>query len=90
MGWAASISCVGEEDRDPETGKYTPRFSDDELREAVAESEPIGTTDIAEMFNCSQAAAYKRLRALEEAGVVTSKMVGGSRVWMSTENSSAG
>lgn len=73
---------MDEEQRDPETGQYTPRFSDDDILKLISELEPVGTAPIADEFDCSQPAAYKRLRTLEEAGDVTSEMIGGNRVWM--------
>lgn len=70
------------ENRDPDTGQYTARFADEELLEAIAEHEPVGTTAIADKFGCSQPGAYKRLKSLEDAGSVQSKIIGGNRVWM--------
>lgn len=75
---------MDDEDRDPDTGRYTTRFTDEELLETVSEQEPVGTTFIADEFDCSQPAAYKRLKALEDADDLQSKMIGGNRVWMTT------
>jgi len=77
---------VVDEDRDPETGRYTLQFTDEELLTAVSVLEPAGTTEIAERFECSQPAAFKRLQQLEDAGEIRSKMVGGNRVWMTTSS----
>lgn len=79
---AHQVRRVADENRDPETGRYTARFSDEELLAFVASQEPIGTGDIADEFDCSQPAAYKRLQTLEESGDVASRMIGGNRVWM--------
>lgn len=70
--------------RDPETGQFSETFSDAELVEAVKNSEPIGTSEIAEQFGCTQQAAYNRLSRLEDNEKISSKLVGGSRVWMSS------
>lgn len=74
--------AVSDNRRDSETGRYTPDFTDDELLEAVKANEPAGTTELADIFNCSQQAAYKRLTQLEEDGSINSKLVGGTKVWM--------
>ena len=76
------LLAVGDDRRDSETGRYTPDFSDDELLEAVKANEPAGTTELADIFNCSQQAAYQRLTQLEEEGSINSKLVGGAKVWM--------
>lgn len=68
--------------RDPETGRFSESFSDAKLVEAVEDLEPVGTSEIAEAFDCTQQAAHYRLSLLEEDGRITSKLVGGSRVWM--------
>jgi hypothetical protein len=73
---------VDDEQRDPDSGKYTKRFSDAEVVDVVSDLEPAGTVNIAEELGCTQQSAYDRLRALEEAGDVTSEMIGGNRVWM--------
>ena len=49
---------------------------------AIDDMEPVGTSKIADYFDCSQQAAYQRLSNLEEEGNITSKLVGGARVWM--------
>lgn len=71
--------------RDPDSGKYTKRFSDAEIIDAVNELQPTGTVRIAEELGCTQQSAYDRLQSLEEAGDVTSQMIGGNRVWMLPE-----
>ena len=74
--------AVEDDRRDPETGRYTPEITDDELLQAVKANEPAGTTELADIFNCSQQAAYQRLTQLEKEGLVSSKLVGGAKVWM--------
>ena len=74
---------MGDDRRDSETGQYTPKFTDEQLLHFIEDQEPVGTTVVADEFDCSQPAAYKRLKQLEEADRVTSKMIGGNRVWMS-------
>ena len=70
--------------RDPDTGKFSPKFTDEELLAAIDDMEPVGTSEVADHFDCSQQAAYQRLRDLHEEGNIDSKLVGGARVWMTT------
>ena len=68
--------------RDPDTGKFAPKFTDEELLAAIDDLEPVGTSEVADHFDCSQQAAYQRLSDLHEEGTITSKLVGGARIWM--------
>jgi predicted HTH transcriptional regulator len=76
------LITVTEDRRDPETGKFSSSFSDEALLDAVSQNEPVGTTDLAQMFDCTQQAAYQRLVALEDDEKIESKLIGGARVWM--------
>jgi predicted HTH transcriptional regulator len=73
---------VTDEHRDSDTGRYTPRFTDEEILEFVRQNEPVGTGTVANEFDCSQPSAYTRLSQLEDAGELTSKLIGGNRVWL--------
>lgn len=69
--------------RDEESGQFTDAYSDDEFFDVVNESDgPTGTGEIAERVGCTRRHALNRLRALEDKGVVTSKNVGNTLVWM--------
>jgi len=70
-------------DRD-ERGRFRPDHTDREFLEAVAEREPSGTTEIAEVVGVTHQNAYQRLRQLVGDGAVTSKKIGGSLVWNTT------
>lgn len=70
-----------DDQRDPDTGQYTPRFTDEQLLRFIEDNEPVGTGSVADEFECSQPAAYKRLTQVEEKGDVKSQMIGGSRIW---------
>ena len=72
-------------ERDPESGKLTEQYSDEEFVEAVGEHEPASTTEVAETVGCSRRNANVRLDKLEEAGEVQSKMAGNSLIWLLTE-----
>jgi hypothetical protein len=75
-------AAVADEHRDPDTGQYTPRFTDEQLVQFVEANEPIGTSAVADEFECSQPAAYKRLSKLEETGEIKTDLIGGNRIWM--------
>lgn len=72
-------------ERDPESGKLTERYSDEDFLEAVAKLEPASTREIAEAVGCSRRNADVRLRKLEEAGEIRKKKVGNSLTWFSAE-----
>ena len=72
-------------ERDPESGKLTEQYSDEDFLEAVEEHEPASTSEVAEAVGCSRRNANVRLNKLEEAGEVQSKMAGNSLIWLLTE-----
>ena len=65
-------------ERDPDSGKLSQQYSDDDFLEAVTEHEPASTREVAEAVGCSRRNADVRLRRLEEAEEVRSKIVGNS------------
>jgi len=73
-------------DRDEESGQYTETVSDDEILAYLDEEDGAGTTDVADAFDYQQPTAYRRLKRLEEDGLVTSRKVGGSLFWMSNND----
>lgn len=69
-------------DRDEETGLYTGEYDQDDFLVAIRESEgPAGTGEIADSVGCSHDTAYKRLKTLEEEGIIVSQKVGNTLVW---------
>jgi len=72
-------------ERDPESGKLTEQYSDEDFLEAVEEHEPASTSEVAEAVGCSRRNANVRLEKLEEAGKVRSKMAGNSLIWLLVE-----
>jgi predicted transcriptional regulator len=72
-------------ERDPESGKLSEQYSDEDFLEAVAELEPASTREIAEAVGCSRRNADVRLRKLEEANKIRKKKVGNSLTWFSVE-----
>lgn len=72
-------------ERDPESGKLTEQYSNEDFLEAVAELEPASTREIAEAVGCSRRNADVRLRKLEEANKIRKKKIGNSLTWFSVE-----
>ncbi len=56
-------------------------LSDDDVIEAVRETQPAGTADIADALGVQRQAADYRLRNLREESRVQSQKIGGSLVW---------
>lgn len=71
-------------DRD-ERGWFRADHDDRAYVAAVAEREPAGTAEIAEAVGVTRQNADKRLRALEDEGIVRSKKIGGSLAWSLAE-----
>jgi len=73
-------------DRDEDTGRYTDEYPREDFFDAIKDSgEAVGTREIADSVGCVHDTAYKRLRRLEEAGLVTSRKVGNTLLWMLAE-----
>ena len=52
-------------ERDPESGKLTEQYSDEDFLEAVKEHEPASTSEVAEAVGCSRRNANVRLEKIE-------------------------
>jgi hypothetical protein len=73
---------------DPETGRFRPKYADEEFIEAieVLPGEPT-TQEIADEVSCPYRSAYGRLKKLDEAGDVASRTRGSVKVWRAAEDS---
>jgi DNA-binding MarR family transcriptional regulator len=69
------------DERDSDSGRLAPTYTDEEFINAVDELEPAGTRDIAEQVGCTRPAAYYRLKQLEEDRTVVRTKIGGALVW---------
>ena len=70
-------------DRDEESGEYTTSYPDSAFVDAIEEFDGMaGTSDVAETVGCTRRTAYTRLKSLEEEGLVESRQVGNSLVWL--------
>jgi DNA-binding Lrp family transcriptional regulator len=61
------------------------QYSDDDFLDAVEVNNPASTSEVAEAVGCSRRNAEVRLKRLEEAGDVRSKVVGNSLSWLPIE-----
>ena len=68
-------------EQDKETGKISQRYSDEQFIQAVTDFSPASTSEVADRVGCSSDNAYRRLKSLEEAGEISSKMAGNSLIW---------
>jgi predicted transcriptional regulator len=67
-----------------EEGRFTAKYSAEEILAAVHEHAPASTTEVADAVGFARQNANYRLRQLEDEGEVRSKKVGPSLVWMPT------
>ena len=72
-------------EQDEETGKISQQYSDEQFIEVVKNSAPASTSEVAKGVGCSSDNAYRRLKSLEEAGRIDSKMAGNSLIWFPME-----
>lgn len=73
-------------DRDEESGRYTGQYTTEDFLDAInAEGGMAGTGDIADLVGCAHDTAYKRLQKMEDEGLVSSRKVGNTLLWTSSE-----
>ena len=73
-------------DREEDSGKYTTSYPDSDFIDAIQTLDGMaGTSEIAENVGCTRRTAYTRLQSLEGEGKVSSRKVGNSLVWTTTE-----
>lgn len=70
-------------ERDEETGKFTTAYQREEFLRALEQADFLSTSEVAERVGCTQNLAYRRLKELEEEGVVKSKEIGRHLAWQS-------
>lgn len=69
-------------DQRDDTGQFAAKYDEQDILDAVRKLSPAGTQEVADEVGFARQNADYRLRRLEEAGKVRSKMVGGSLAWM--------
>ena len=72
-------------EQEENTGKIAQQYPDEKFVKITKNSEPASTSEVAEGVGCSSDNAYRRLKSLEEAGRVDSKMAGNSLIWFSPQ-----
>jgi predicted ArsR family transcriptional regulator len=72
------------DERDEDSGQFTPSFADEEFLEAVSDADGATTSDVAEAVGCKYRTAKARLDELEDEGRVTSRAVGSALLWTAT------
>lgn len=71
--------------RDEESGQFTPEFPDSDFLDALRGGEGVTTSEVAETVGCKYRTAYARLSDLEDEGQVRSRKVGNTLLWMLAE-----
>jgi hypothetical protein len=84
MGSSTERPVVPYDERDEDSGQFTPTFTDEEFLDAVEDGDLPTTNDVADAVGCQYRTAYARLGELEDEGKIASRTVGNSLVWMST------
>ena len=70
------------DDERNESGQFTEKHSDEEFLGAIqAEGGAAGTSAIIEHVGCKYDAGYRRLRRLEDEGIISSQKVANARLW---------
>jgi len=69
-------------EQDENTGKIKQKYPDSVFIEAVRDHAPASTGEVGKAVGCSLENAYRRLKQLEEAEEVESKMAGNSLIWL--------
>lgn len=69
------------------TGRFAPKYDEQDILAAVREYEPAATSEVADSVGFARQNADYRLRRLEDEGKVRSKKVGASLVWMLADES---
>lgn len=74
------------DERDSETGQFTPTYPREAFVNAVQTADGgITTREVSETVDCPYRVAYDRLSALEENGQVMSRDVGPTKLWLSAD-----
>lgn len=71
------------DERDEESGQFVPTFTDEEF--VTAAEGGATTSDVAERVGCDYQTAYSRLTELRDRGRVSSRDVGGSLLWTTSD-----
>ena len=67
---------------DPDSGQFTEAVADDALVAFIEEQGGASTNEVATHFDYDRPTAYRRLTKLREQGIVDSREVGNSLLWI--------
>ena len=76
--------------QDAQSGRFSQVYTDEDFLNAIDELGEPGTGEVAAEIGCSRDHARRRLRNLEQDGVVESRMVGTVILWRRAPGSSGG
>lgn len=86
MGPPRMNSPMPYDERNEDSGQFTPKFSDEEFIDAVRALDTATTSAVADEVGCKYRTAHSRLSDLRDEGRITSQQVGSSLVWMLSED----
>ena len=70
-------------DRDEDSGEYTETYPDSDFIEVIEEMDGMASTsDISDNVGCTHRTAYTRLKKIEDKGLIESRKLGNTLVWM--------
>ena len=76
------------DERNEDSGKFTPKYQDSEFTDAVADlSDHPTTSDVAREVGCDHDTARRRLNRLADDGRVDRTMIAATIVWSVVEDS---
>lgn len=69
------------DERDDESGKFTPTFPDAAFLSAIRERDGATTAEVADAVGCEYRSAYDRLHDLDDEGRVNVRKIGNTLLW---------
>ena len=67
--------------RNDESGKFTPTYSATDFLDAIPQADPATTSNVGEIVGCKYRTAYQWLNDLADEGLVESQKIGNSLIW---------
>jgi GTP-sensing pleiotropic transcriptional regulator CodY len=72
-------------DERTDDGKFDQQYTRSSFLDAIESLSVASTQSVADRVGCSYDLAYRRLKKLESEGVISNEDVGGSFVWLRSE-----
>jgi len=74
------------DERNDETGQFVATYPREAFIDALRESGGEATTqEVRDQIGCAYQTAYARLKELDEEGRVSSRLIGSTKVWATSE-----